>query len=189
MSLSGAHRDDPGFTLVELLLAITILGIVMAALVAMMFGALTTDAATGARIDATRAEQFAATYFADDVQGAASTGGVVVGGTAQCGTETPVVEFRGTAFDPVTLASRMTAVAYVLRDTTANGQAAKELHRLACTAATGSSTPLAPGKDITVARGLATTPPAVTVSGSAVAITLAPLQGNAFSLVGTRRTS
>lgn len=189
MSAPPPHRDDRGFTLVELLLATAILGIIMAALTTMMIGALTTDGSTGARIDSTRAEQFAATYFADDVQGAASTGGVIVSGTAQCGTETAVVEFRGTAFDPQTLADRMTAVAYVLRNTTANGRAAKELHRLACAAATGSSTPITPAKDVTVARGLATTAPTVTVSGTAVTITLAPLQGNAFSLVGTRRTS
>jgi prepilin-type N-terminal cleavage/methylation domain-containing protein len=178
-----AH-DDAGFTLIELIVATAILGIVMVALTTMMFSALTTDSSTAARLDSSRTEQFAATYFADDVQGANAAGGIVVPGVAPCnGTGTPVVEFVSTSFDTTTLATQQTLVGYVVVNTTVNGVAATELHRLSCAA--GSSTP----DDVTAARALAAAAPLVSVTGRTVTITLTPLQGSAFSLVGTRRTT
>lgn len=185
------HRRDNGFTLLEMVMAIGVLGVVMGALAMVMFGALAANRRTSDRLDASRPEQFAAAYFADDAQGAASTGGVVTGGSARCGTETPLIEFRGASFDTSTPPhATMTAVAYVLRDTTVNGVVAQELHRLSCEAPADSAVPLTPDGDLTVARGLAPGgAPAPTVSGATVSITLTPLNGSAFSLVGTRRTT
>lgn len=190
---AGRSRPgDDGYTLVELILSIAVLGIVMVALASVMFASLRADRETADRLDASRAQQFAATYLAADAQSARATAdGVVSSGAALCGTGTLLVEFRGSTFDPAAVTSaRVGAVAYVLRNVTAGGVPALELHRLACEAPAGSAAPLTPSSDITVARALsATGPQTVNVSGRTVVVTLTPLQGASFQLVGTRRTT
>ena len=78
------HRlpRDSGFTLIEMILSIAILGVIMSALVGLMFASMTADRKTKSRIDGTRDEQFTAVYFAGDVQGATN---VVTGAAARCG--------------------------------------------------------------------------------------------------------
>jgi prepilin-type N-terminal cleavage/methylation domain-containing protein len=188
-------RHEGGFTLIELILSISILGIVSTGLVAVMVGALAVNSETSVRLTETRDVQFVTAYLADDVEGATS---VVTGGTAQCGTESPVLELRGVTFDASTLDARVTSVSYVLRTATVDGVATGQLHRLACeAAASGGSTPLTPATDVVVARSLVTANPVVTCTPSPcgatttrVALALTSISGGAAVTVeGTRRTT
>jgi prepilin-type N-terminal cleavage/methylation domain-containing protein len=63
-----ARRDDDGFTLIELIITMVIVGIVMSAVVGALFVMLRTQAGTTARLDETRGTQQLTTYFATDVQ-------------------------------------------------------------------------------------------------------------------------
>jgi prepilin-type N-terminal cleavage/methylation domain-containing protein len=62
-------RDDDGFTLVELLMSIVILGVIAAPLAAVVIGYFKNSAATSARLNESHDAQIAAAYFAQDVQG------------------------------------------------------------------------------------------------------------------------
>ena len=62
------QSDDAGFTLVELLVAMVILGIIMAPLTAAVLGYLKNADATTARMTESHAAQIATSYFAQDVQ-------------------------------------------------------------------------------------------------------------------------
>src|SRR5205823_5391884 len=76
------RRHDGGFTLVELLISVTILGILIAAIANAMFVALHATVSANDRLTESNDALVAATYFDDDVQGAQS---VSVGTTANCG--------------------------------------------------------------------------------------------------------
>lgn len=201
---------DSGFTLIEMTIAIALLGVVMLALTAVLFGATTADRQSEARLDAGAAEQFASTYFAGDVQGARAdddahpaSDGVVAGGTARCGTSAPVVEFLSDAYDASAVSTaRIVVTTYVLTTGSSGGRPYTDLHRLVCeatnTGALGAAPlpappaafPLVPTSDLVVARRLsATVPPSVSVSGGTVTLTLTPLEGAAFAVTGQRRTS
>ncbi|WP_233150001.1 prepilin-type N-terminal cleavage/methylation domain-containing protein [Kineosporia sp. A_224] len=189
--LSQQRRPlDDGFTLIELIVAIAILGVVVVSITGVLFSAITANNSTRDRLDSTRSEQFTATYFADDVQ-SADASGVVTSGAAQCGTSPLFVEFRGSSYVPSSpTTSRTVVTTYVLRSTTVNGVAARELHRLSCEANAGALTPLTPARDVVVARALAdSTPASPTVSGSRVSVALTRLDGSTFTLVGERRTT
>jgi prepilin-type N-terminal cleavage/methylation domain-containing protein len=198
--VAAAAPSDGGFTLVELVVSIAILGVVMVGVTAVMLTALVTDRQTGTRLDESRNVQFVAAYLADDVQGATS---VVTGGTARCGTGTAALELRGASFDPGSLSAQVTVVSYVLTTSTVDGVATGALHRYACAAAASPapSYPLTPASDVVVARSLAVAPPAVTCSSAgvvgacgatttAVSVALVPVGGGtAVSVGGTRRTT
>ena len=185
------RERESGFTLVELIISIAILGVVIVAVTAVLFNALVANKQTRQRLDATRSEQFASVYFADDVQGAKATGGVVTSGTAQCGTSALLVEFRGDTFDAsAVMTARKTVVTYVLESVTIDGAPARRLLRLSCEAAAAATTPLTPASSIVVAPALAdVTPAAPVVSSGQVSLTLTRLDGSTFTLVGKRRTS
>jgi prepilin-type N-terminal cleavage/methylation domain-containing protein len=187
-------RADGGFTLVELLISVAILGLVMTAISGAMAVGLKTTKDSGDRLGASNDVQFASTWFGDDVAGAND---VVTGGAAQCGTDTSVVvQFlnrdqnaptaRPTALPspsptpaPVSL-----TVTYALRTVTKTDGTFKELHRVACKTS-GSAT------DNIVARRLSATAavPTPTISGKTVTVTLTPGDAGAspFTLRGTRR--
>lgn len=92
------HRHgEGGFTLVELLLAISILGILMAALVGVLFTLLTTRSSTLQQLAVSHDAQNAAAYFTNDAQGGVT---VALGAPAQCGsTATSLVRFSGNDYD------------------------------------------------------------------------------------------
>jgi prepilin-type N-terminal cleavage/methylation domain-containing protein len=187
-------RGDSGFTLIELIVSIAILGVVMSALVGLMFASLAADRQTKKRLDGTRDEQFTAVYFAPDVQGATE---IVTGTAARCGSGTAVLELRGSSYNPATLADRVTVVSYVFTTPNVDGVATGRLERRSCEAAAPASYPLVPGNKQTVARSLSTTAPSPTCTPSpcgtstkSVSLALTRLGTEpSFTLLGTRRAS
>jgi prepilin-type N-terminal cleavage/methylation domain-containing protein len=193
-------RDkDAGFTLIELLLSIAILGILMAAFVGLMFATMTANNQTKSRLDGTRAEQISSVYFGRDVQAASGADGLVAGGSARCGAGTAVLEVRGTSYDPVTLASRVTVVSYVFSTATVDGVATGVLQRRSCEAPSSPppSYPISPANTRIVARGLLPTAPTVDcnpapcgASTKSVHLTLSRQGADAaFTLIGAKRTT
>ena len=182
--------DETGFTLVELVVSITILGILMPAIAAAMFAALSTNHSTDVRLSESRDTRLIAAYLPDDAAGATS---FATGGTARCGTGGAlVVEFRGLHFDS-TQANRATVISYLLTtETSADGQPTRVLHRRSCLATTSSPVfPLTPDSDIPLARYVSTTiDPTVSTSSGTVQVTMTSRSGDLITTVsGHRRTS
>ena len=101
MNRARASDGERGFTLVELLVAITILGIIMVAIGAMITTAFRTTTIVSNRLNASRAPKLVATYWGPDVAGA----GQVNLDAEGCGTGgTPLVTFGWTKF-PSTVAA------------------------------------------------------------------------------------
>lgn len=192
-------KDDAGFTLFELMLSIAILGILLAALVGLMFATMTADRQTKARLDGTRAEQFSAVYFGRDVQGAQGADGLVANITARCGPGTAVLEVRGRSYDAATLAEKVTVVSYVFSTATVDGVVTGRLERRSCEAPVSPAPayPLSPASTRTVARDLSPTAPSPVcqpgpcgATTTSVNLTLARQGADvAFTLVGTKRTT
>lgn len=183
----SATLDERGFTLVELVIAVAVLGIVMAAVTGLLITSVDTNNATGERLGESTDLQFAASYFSADVASAQPrpSGPVfATGATPGCGADPAsraVIEFTGQTFDdaqpPV---MRTTVTTYVLRTTASSGRPARELHRLTCSAPSSPTPglPLTPALDLTVARLLSTSvDPVVTcldASGATTSCTPSP---------------
>jgi prepilin-type N-terminal cleavage/methylation domain-containing protein len=181
--------DETGFTLVELVVSITILGILMPAIAAAMFAALSTNRSTDVRLSESRDTREIAAYLPDDAAGATS---FVTGQTARCGIGgTALVEFRGLRFDS-TQASQTTVISYlVTTETAADGRPTRVLHRFSCLATTSSPVyPLTADSDIPLARYLSTTiNPTVSISSGTVQLTTTSRSGDLVTTVsGHRRT-
>jgi prepilin-type N-terminal cleavage/methylation domain-containing protein len=184
--------NQAGFTVVELLVAVTVMGIVLSTIVGVSFVATHTAADSRVRLDESNDLIRAATYFGDDVQGAQS---VAVGTTPRCGGDaSAVVEFAGQDFtDDSTFTTTTTVVSYVLR-TVADR---RELHRLACTAPAAAPTyPLTPDSDVPVVRRVSTTVAPTLSCGSAGCAAFAQVDlvvresgGLSYTLSGRRRTT
>jgi len=174
-------RDDAGFTLVELLVAIVVLGIIAVPLGDVVLTYLKDSGAVSGRLSESHSSQIAAAYFAGDVQAvgvrdytatgtatyplkqSVETAAPATGGLYPCGpagTPDALVrlawdDFPGTPGSPAS----QSRAAYVVEGT--------ELHRLSCTGSTLVD-------DVTVARDLTTPAPVVacaTAAGTAVACT------------------
>jgi prepilin-type N-terminal cleavage/methylation domain-containing protein len=194
------RERDGGFTLLELMLSISILGVLMAAFVGLMFATMTANKQTKSRLDGTRAEQLSSVYFGRDIQAAqGGAGGIVTGVAARCGGGSVVLEVRGVSYDAVSLASKVTVVSYVFSTATVDGVTMGVLKRRSCEAPSspGPSYPLTPANTRTVARGLVATAPAPVCSPApcgatttSVNLTLSRSGGDvAFTLTGARRTT
>ena len=193
----GARGGDAGFTLVELVISIGILGLVFSVLALVMATALQTNQETEERLDETRDEQLVGAYFATDVAGGVD---VAAGGAAQCGPGTALVEVRGASFTPGSPPAQTdTRASYVFTTAVVDGVTTGTLTRRFCE---GASAPFAtPTSTTTVARTLAAVPPAVTCSTAGVvapcsaATTTLSVRferlsgGEPFVLSGTRRTT
>jgi prepilin-type N-terminal cleavage/methylation domain-containing protein len=195
------RRRDPeaGFTLVELILSIAILGVLMAAFVGLMFATMTSNKETKKRLDGTRAEQISSVYFGRDIQAAQGAGGIVTGVAARCGAGSVVLEIRGASYDPDSLASKVTVVSYVFSTATVDGVTTGVLSRRSCEAPSSPAPvyPLAPGNTRVVARGLLPTAPTpfcdpapCGATTTSVNLTLSRSGADAaFTLVGAKRTT
>jgi len=183
---------DSGFTLIELVLSMTLLGIVMTAMAAAMLVAFRSDKETSDRLASGVDVQFSSASFADDVAGADTTAtkaAVAVGGAAACGAGTALVTFASSDIDtnsgiPATpVANPAPTTGYVSYVVTAAADGAKELHRRACAAGSPATF-----TDTAIARYL-TTVGAPVVSGKSVSLDLITKDGNSFTLQGTRRST
>ncbi|WP_164983916.1 type II secretion system protein [Cellulomonas endophytica] len=195
-------RDEAGFTLIELIISIGLLGLLFSALSLVMLSTARVNDETQHRLDLTRDEQFTAAYFATDVAGATD---VATGAAARCGSGTATVELRGTSFSPTATppTPTTTVVSYVFSTTTTSGVTAGSVVRRACeqTTAGAPAYPWTPTSSETVAERLATTPPVVTCSTAGtpaacsaatttVSVSFARLGGgDPFVLSATRRTT
>lgn len=167
--LGTLRREDAGFTLIELVLSVAILGIVATALCGVVLQYLTTTTDTSARLTESTDQQFISTYWQNDVSslgrrslagtivtpspsvfaGAAYTGGCRVAGS------TPVVSFSWNEFSydasnpEAAWDTTLQEVSYV---TVANG-AGLALQRVRCRGGA-----VAAGSPLTVAHSLTTAP-------------------------------
>jgi prepilin-type N-terminal cleavage/methylation domain-containing protein len=137
--------DDAGFTLVELLMSIVILGVIMAPLTGVVLTYFRNADATSARLNESHDAQITAAWFSQDVQAlgvrdytapgpyfpllqSVETGVAADGGSHPCGaagTPDALVRFAWDDFSDSTLGSRsQTRVVYVVEGT--------ELHRVRC---------------------------------------------------------
>jgi prepilin-type N-terminal cleavage/methylation domain-containing protein len=194
-----SRDQDAGFTLIELIISIAILGVLMAAFVGLMFATMTTNNETKKRLDGTRAEQVSSVYFGRDIQAAQGAGGLVTGVAARCGGGSVVLEVRGVSYDAVSLASKVTVVSYVFSTATVDGVSTGVLKRRSCEASSSPtpSYPLTPASTQTVARGLVPTAPTPVCSPAPCGATTTSVNltlsrsgaDTAFTLVGAKRTT
>lgn len=189
----AAPRRDEGFTLVELLLSVTILGLVMGAITAAMTVAFATTRETDKRLGSSADVQFSSTWFADDIAGATNSSDIIAGTPAVCSASGPVTVLTLRNRDlpvpsaaPTPVASptpvpvALTVVYRLERATNVDGTFC-ELHRVT----NGTYT-----RDDLIARRLSTTAPfAITTTSASVRLTLTASDATTFTLFGTRRSS
>jgi prepilin-type N-terminal cleavage/methylation domain-containing protein len=97
-----ADELEGGFTLPELIVAITILGIIMVAIGAMITTAFRTTATVSDQLNASRGPKVVSRYWVPDVESAVDVGG----GAAPCGSgDTTVARFAWTQ-EPSTIATK-----------------------------------------------------------------------------------
>jgi prepilin-type N-terminal cleavage/methylation domain-containing protein len=171
-SVRPKRRPEEGFTLIELIISIGLLGVVFSVLALVMLASLRANQETRARLDETRDEQFVAAYFASDLAGATEmVSGTATGPAARCGTGLIVAEYLGTSFNNSSPPQQtVTLASYVFATSIVDGVLTGTLTRYACEAAPGSPYPWAPASTTVVARSLAATWPAVVCfTGGAVA--------------------
>jgi prepilin-type N-terminal cleavage/methylation domain-containing protein len=170
--------DDAGFTLVELLVAIAILGIIIVPLAETIIVGLRTTTGAQQRLTESRGVLISAAFFANDVQSADPTG-LTVGSSARCGAGNAVVTMQW-AND----VSNSNIAAYVIA-TDPSGTLL--LQRRFCQNGTLLNT-------VTVAPDLAAVPPTVTCSpgcGSPRTLTMTVTErtGYSYRVQGTRRST
>lgn len=198
-----SRAGDDGFTLVELLISVTILGVLLSAVSGVTLVAIRTAGTSDIRLAESTDLMRATTFFSGDVQSAKSVATATV---PKCGTDLKVVvEFVGQDFaddttppavPAVTPAVTTTVVSYVQRTLTEPTGTSRELHRLACTAPTATPVyPLTPITDTTVVRRLSATAPTLTCLPACSTFTQVNLlvreASGAFvyTITGRRRTS
>lgn len=196
-------RDDDGFTLVELLIALVILGIIIAPLTGAVISYLHNTDATIGRLSESHDAQIASTYFAQDVQSIGArdwTPGsypfplrqsvwVAATGIAnRCGTAgTPVVQFSrdDISGDAVMPPVPQIRVAYVVDTDASSGE--RQLRRVTCTAPSWNAASSAPTSDTVIVHNLALAglPAVVAAVTCSTTCTAAPTVPQSVTLVLT----
>jgi prepilin-type N-terminal cleavage/methylation domain-containing protein len=110
MTATRTH-DEAGVTLIELLVSVSLLGLLMAALSGALIVGLRTTSDTQTSLGQSNVEQLVSTYLTKDIQAAVT---VRTAGTSACGNQTIVLETT-TRTDP--LAASNVTVAYALSGT------------------------------------------------------------------------
>jgi prepilin-type N-terminal cleavage/methylation domain-containing protein len=75
------RRNESGFTLIELIIAVVILGIIIVPLTGAIIDGLNTTTEAQSRLSETRSPMFSSVFFADDAQ-SVDPGGIQVGGSS-----------------------------------------------------------------------------------------------------------
>lgn len=173
--------DERGFTLVELIVAVSILGVVMGAITAAIVVGLKTTDDTITRLSESHDTQISTAYFNGDAQSAES---VELSVNDPCIGENVLALFSWT--DPhVTPAVAKTA-SYVIT-TPASG---RELHRRYCEgSALKSDVVVAHNLHPTAAPSISCTPSCLDVAGRSVTMTVTDASSYAYTLTGLRRTT
>jgi prepilin-type N-terminal cleavage/methylation domain-containing protein len=170
--LTAHDRRDAGFTLIEMIVTIAVLGVIITPLSAMAIVYFRNQGATQARLTASRDAQISATYFAQDVNAigqrdystdnaqlkatssiqkdaAYNEGGITCGSAS---TPTALVRFLSDDYDD-TQNKQLSVVSYVIESS--------QLHRLRCVR--GSATIVS---DVVLARSLTAAVPILTCFSS-----------------------
>lgn len=169
--LDRMRRDDAGFTLPEVLVAVVIICIVMPALAVGFFTGLKATDDAVARVSASNDAGLAAAYFVTDVQSAEAISTTAAAGcTTPAGSENLLTLTRTTA-----TATVVTGYAYV-------DGSPKTMVRYSCTGAVADPT-------VTLGHDLASKPAVNVVLGRQAAIEVTDTTGYSFTLDATRRTS
>lgn len=174
--------SDSGFTLIELIVATAITGIITASLTAMLSGFLLNAEATRARMSQSHDVQSAASYFAQDVNAlgvrdwtddtrpsrqSVETGVAFNTGLYPCGvagTPNALVRMAWNDFDPASpTPAKLFVVAYVVKPAGLGGS--RQLHRLVCQGSSLQSdrvlvASLSTGESVTCTPAPCTTNPA-----------------------------
>jgi prepilin-type N-terminal cleavage/methylation domain-containing protein len=112
--VSAPHpADERGLTLIEVLVTVSLMGFVMAALSGALFVGLRTTEDTRTSLDQSNAEQLITTYVTKDLQAATN---VRTSGTSPCGGQAIVLETT-TRTDPLAVSASNVTVAYSLSGT------------------------------------------------------------------------
>jgi prepilin-type N-terminal cleavage/methylation domain-containing protein len=110
----SARSDEGGFTLVELLIATAILGVIALPLSMAVIGGVRSLGLSSQKFNDSRSALVSASYFAGDVAGANA---VVVGDASACGGGTAVVSFDSSSATAGVSAPTNTEVSYVMNTT------------------------------------------------------------------------
>lgn len=176
MSVGSRCRDDHGVTLIEMLAALTILGLIFVPLTGAVIIALKTTGTSSLRLTQSHDRQLVEVYFPRDAS--SSTSSPQVNATGACFTTGPsvvVLKWMGVpeiSGVPATTLQLNYEADYV----TQGGQ----LVRWYCQGATKTS--------LTTAYALSSSsPPTATISGKSITLTLTDSSGVAYSVTGQGR--
>lgn len=198
MSLN-LKSDEAGFTLVELLVAIAILGIIIPAIGAALVSIIHNTNATNQRFAESHDAQITAAYFANDVQSVAVTG-TVSPGSASYDTacdragDSSLIEFKWWQYDTTGNISSYNLVVYSTEPVSGSLPPVRLLRRRFCQGPNG----VAPSLVTDVVAGhlvSGATPPAVCTSHcagqpvNAVAMSVTESSGYLFAVSGVRRAT
>lgn len=189
MSARAAVTDEQGFTLLELIVAISLLGIIMIPLAAAFTVAGSASQNARDRLEGSTASLFASAYWADDVQSADT---ITIGGSA-CSGGSAEVTFAWAA-DPTAPTGAQSQASYAVRDAAGGG---KRLVRIACGGSSATNT-LVPrlgtvkgvscDPSCTPSASAAAAPIRVKMTLSTVGTKTEP-DGVEFTVSGTRRST
>jgi prepilin-type N-terminal cleavage/methylation domain-containing protein len=191
--------DESGFTLVELLVAMAILGIIIPAIGAALISIIHNTNATNQRFAESHDAQITAAYFANDVQSVAVTG-TVTPGSASYDTacdragDTSLIEFKWWQYDTTGSISSYNLVVYSTEPVSGSLPPVHLLRRRFCQGPNGVTPSLV--TDVVAGHLVSgATPPAVCTSrcagqpANAVAMSVTESSGYLFVVSGVGRAT